>query len=121
MRLLQVHQDWYRRLLAEPSFFTVIDSYPIELLFPIPEGRSPEQVGKKGKDKGRWSVGIKLCWLRNLQGEVVDWDWATINTHDQHFHRLVERYDGETIVLSDVGFRSKKGIAANLKLCQKGT
>ena len=46
MRLLQVHQDWYRRLLAHPSFFTVIESYPIELLFPIREGRSPEQVGK---------------------------------------------------------------------------
>jgi hypothetical protein len=24
-------------------------------------------VGKKGKDKGRWSVGIKLCWLLNNQ------------------------------------------------------
>ncbi len=121
MRLLQVHQDWYRRLLAQPSFFTVIDSYPIELLFPIREGRSPKQVGKKGKDKGRWSIGLKLCWLLNKQGEVVDWDWATMNTHDQHFHPLVERYDGETIVLSDVGFRRKKGIPPNLKLCQKGT
>jgi hypothetical protein len=42
---------------------TVIDSYPIELIFPIRQGRSPQQVGKKGKDKGRWSVGIKFCWL----------------------------------------------------------
>lgn len=71
-RLLQVHQDWCQRLLAPPSFFTVIDSYPIELLFPIRAGRSPAQVGKKGKDKGRWSVGIKLCWLLNHQGQVVD-------------------------------------------------
>ena len=62
-RLLQTHQDWYHQLLAAPSFFTVIDSYPIELLFPIRQGRSPQQVGKKGKDKGRWTVGIKLCWL----------------------------------------------------------
>jgi hypothetical protein len=52
-RLLKTHQDWNRQLLAEPSFFTVIDSYPIELLFPIRQGRSPQQVGKKGKDKGR--------------------------------------------------------------------
>ena len=35
LRLSQIHQGWYRRLLAESSFFTVIDSYPIELLFPI--------------------------------------------------------------------------------------
>jgi hypothetical protein len=121
LRLLQVHQDWYRRLLAEPSFFTVLDSSPIELLFPIREGRSPQQVGKKGKEKGRWTVGIKLCWLLNDPGQVVDWDWATLNTHDQHFHPLIVRYQGRTIVLGDFDFRCKSGIAANLKLCQKGT
>ena len=60
-RQLKTHQDWFGHLLAQPSFFTVIDSYPIELLFSIRHGRSPRQVGKKGKDKGRWSVGIKLC------------------------------------------------------------
>jgi hypothetical protein len=121
LRLLETHQNWTHRLLAQPSFFTVIDSYPIELLFPIREGRSSQQVGKKGKDKGRWTVGIKLCWLLNHQGQVVDWDWATLNTHDQQFHPLIERYEGVTIVLSDFGFRSQNGIPANLKLCQKGT
>jgi hypothetical protein len=120
-RLLKTHQQWCHRLLAAPSFFTVIDSYPIELLFPIREGRSPQQVGKKGKDKGRWTVGIKLCWLLNNQGQVVDWDWATLSTHDQAFHPIIERYDGQTIVLSDFGFRCKDGIPANLKLCAKGT
>ncbi len=34
--------------LAQPSFFTVIDSYGIELIHPIREGRSEQQVGKKG-------------------------------------------------------------------------
>jgi len=120
-RLLKTHQSWCRQLLARPSFFTVIDSYPIELLFPIRQGRSPQQVGKKGKDKGRWTVGIKLCWLLNSQGQVVDWQWETLNTHDQAFHPLIERYDGQTIVLGDLGFRSKQGIPANLKLCAKGT
>ncbi len=100
-RLLQTHQDWGDRLLAQPSFFTVIDSYPIELLFPIGQGRSPQQVGKKGKDKGRWSVGIKLCWLLNDAGQVVAWDWATMNVHDQHFHPVIERVKGESIVLAD--------------------
>jgi len=120
-RLLQRHEDWFRRLLANPSFFTVIDSYPIELLFPIREARSPQQVGKKGKDKGRWSVGIKLCWLLNEQEQVVDWDWATMNTHDQHFHPLIQRLIDVSIVLADFGFRSAGGIPENLKLCAKGT
>ena len=121
LRLLKTHQDWFDRLLAQPSFFTVIDSYPIELLFPIRQGRSPQQVGKKGKDKGRWSVGVKLCWLLNDHGQVVAWDWATMNTHDQHFHHVIEPLREVSIVLADVGFRSAAGIPDNLKLCPKGT
>jgi hypothetical protein len=121
LRSLAVHQAWCDRLLADPSFFTVIDSYPIELLFPIREGRSSQQVGKKGKDKGRWTLGIKLCWLLNNQGQVVDWGWAPLNVHDQEFHPIIERYDGQTIVLSDLGFISAERLPANLKLCAKGT
>jgi hypothetical protein len=121
LRLLETHQAWCDNLLADPSFFTVIDSYPIELIFPIREGRSTQQVGKKGKDKGRWTVGIKLCWLLNNQGQVVDWGWAPLDTHDQEFHPLIERYDGKTIVLSDLGFISAGNIPGNLKLCEKGT
>lgn len=34
-------------LLANPTFFTVIESYPIELIFPIHEGQSDQQVGKR--------------------------------------------------------------------------
>ena len=121
LRLLERHQEWCDTLLAEPSFFTVIDSYPIELLFPIREGRSEHQVGKKGKDKGRWTIGIKYCWLLNGQGRVVDWGWAPLDTHDQAFHQLIERYDGRTIVLSDLGFNRAGSMPANLKLCEKGT
>jgi hypothetical protein len=120
-RLLKTHQDWCGLLLASPSFFTVIDSYPIELIFPIREGRSVQQVGKKGKDKGRWSIGIKLCWLLNAEGKVVAWDWNTLNTPDQVFNPLVAALEGQTIVLSDLGFRDQEGIPNNLKLCPKGT
>jgi hypothetical protein len=120
-RLLKKHQGWCGYLLANPSFFTVIDSYPIELLFPIREGRSCKQVGKKGKDKGRWSIGIKLCWLLNDKGQVVTWDWHTLNTPDQAFLPLVEGLEGQTIVLSDLGFRDQDAIPDNLKLCPKGT
>ena len=120
-RLLKTHQDWCVSLMAEPSFFTVIDTYPIELLFPIREGRSSQQVGKKGKDKGRWSIGVKLCWLLNETGRVVSWDWDTMNVHDKHFHSVVEPFIGQTIVLADWGFRSQEGVPENLKLCKKGT
>jgi hypothetical protein len=50
--LLKSHRDWCDLLLSDPSFFTVIDSYPIELLFPLREGHSNQQIGKKGRDKG---------------------------------------------------------------------
>ena len=121
LRLLKTHRDWCDALLAVPSFFTVIDTYPIELLFPIREGRSDQQVGKKSKDKGRWIIGIKLCWLLNEQGCVVAWGWNTANTPDKAFHPLVEPFVGETIVLADCGFRSAFGIPENVKLCPKGT
>ena len=120
-RLLQTHQAWCDTFLAEPSFFTVIDSYPIELLFPIREGRSEQQVGKKGRDKGRWSIGIKLCWLLNDTGRVVNWDWNTLNVCDKEFHAVAESFVGQTIVLADFGFRDKDGIPENMKLCKKGT
>jgi len=32
LRLLKVHHAWCDALFAQPSFFTVIDTYPIELL-----------------------------------------------------------------------------------------
>lgn len=121
LRLLGAHQAWCDRLLADPSFFTVIDSYPIELIFPIREGRSRQQVGKKGKDKGRWTIGVKLCWLLNNRGQVVDWGWAPLDIHDQEFYPLIERYLDRTIVLSDLGFISAGALPANLKLCAKGT
>jgi hypothetical protein len=120
-RLLKVHQDWCDLLLSDPTFFTVIDSYPIELLFPIREGRSQQQVGKKGRDKGRWSIGIKLCVLLNDVGRAVNWDWATMNVYDKHFHPVVEPFIGQTIALADFGFRAKAGIPENMKICKKGT
>ena len=120
-RLLKTHQAWFDRCMADPTFFTVIDSYPIELIFPIREGRSPHQVGRKGKDKGRWTVGIKFCWLLNHCGQVIAWDWAPLNTPDNHFQPLVARFAGQTITLSDTAFHSADGDPDNLKLCPKGT
>ncbi|MGH2480855.1 MAG: hypothetical protein ACRDHW_14475, partial [Ktedonobacteraceae bacterium] len=120
-RLLRTHQDWNDRFLADPSFFLVIDSYPIELIFPIRQGRSPQQFGKKAKDKGRWSVGVKLCWVLNDSGQVVDWDWDTMNTLDKEFHPLIYQFRQRSIVLADYGFRSADGVPPNCKICAKGT
>ena len=120
-RALAAHQDWIEKLLANPTLFTVIDTYPIELLFPIREGRSEQQIGKKSKDKGRWSIGVKLCWLLNKYGQVVGWDWNTMNTHDKHFYHIAETVDETSIVFADWGFRDKDSVPANMKLCKKGT
>jgi hypothetical protein len=120
-RLLQTHRAWCDLFLADPTFFTVVDSYGVELIHPIREGRSPRQIGKKGKCNWRWIVGVKLCWLINGRGEVVDWDWNTANVHDQTFLSLVQKLNGTSIVLSDVGFGCASGIPANLKLCRRGT
>jgi hypothetical protein len=120
-RVLKTHQAWFDRFMADPTFFTVIDSYPMELIFPIREGRSPQQVGRKGKDKGRWTVGIKLCWLLNTHGRVIAGDWAPLDTPDNHFQPLVALFAGQTITLSDTAFHSKDGDPENLKLCPKGT
>ena len=120
-RLLETHHAWCDALLAEPTFFTVVDSFPIELLFPIREGRSPQQIGGKNKDKGRWSIGIKLCWIVNDLGRVVAWKWLPMNQHDQDFNVEIEQLNGRSISLSDLGFRCADGIPDNLKLCPKNT
>lgn len=118
-RLLATHQEWCDRFLADPTFFTVIDSYGIELIHPIREGRSPHQVGKKGKSNWRWIVGMKLCWLINDRGDIADWAWDTANAHDQVFLPMVEAFEDETIILADTGFNCAQGIPANLKLCPR--
>ena len=109
------------RLLAQPSILNGVDSYPIELIFPIREGRSKQQFGGKSKDKGRWSVGVKLCWVLNTFGQVCGWIWDKLNCPDNEFLAFFEEYDGEAILMADWGFRCADGIPANVKRCKKGT
>src|SRR5438094_7230632 len=47
-RLLKTHQDWTQVFLAAPTVLGVIDTYGIELIHPMREGRSPQQIGRKG-------------------------------------------------------------------------
>ena len=120
-RLLRDHAEDTLPFLAEATFFTVVDTYGIELIHPRREGRSPQQIGRKGKSNGRSLVGIKLAWLINDQGEVVDWSWLPANEHDNAFRPLASGYDGKTIALADQGFREKDAPPSNIKLCERGT
>jgi len=117
-RLFVTHQIWTNVFLVEPSILSVIDSYGIELIHPVREGRSEQQIGKKGYSNRRWIVGGKLCFLLNHLGQVIDWDCATANVHDTTFQPLIQRYEDRTVIFSDHGFHDKDGDPANLKVCE---
>lgn len=121
-RLFKVHRNWTNRFLAAPTVLGVIDTYGIELIHPVREGRSPSQIGKKGKSNYRWIVGGKLCLILDELGLVVDWDCDTANVHDSTFHPLIKKFEEQMILLSDKGFHSnkEKGDPPNLKLCNRG-
>ena len=52
-------QDWTEAFLASPTVLGVIDTYGIELIHPIREGRRLRQIGRKGLSNHRWMVGGK--------------------------------------------------------------
>jgi hypothetical protein len=119
-RLLKTHRDWTQGFLAAPTVLGVIDTYGIELIHPIREGRSPQQIGRKGVSNHRWIVGGKLCLLLNQWGLIVGWACDTANVADNTFQWLIQQVDGRMIVLSDTGFHAAEGDPSNLKLCQRG-
>src|SRR3989454_9424571 len=119
-RLFKTHHDWTIAFLAAPTVLGVIDTYGIELLHPMREGRSPQQIGRKGLSNHRWIVGGKLCLLLNQWGLVVGWDCGTANVADNTFQWLIRQGDGRMSGLSDTGFHAAEGDPTNLKLCQCG-
>jgi hypothetical protein len=121
MRQLCEYQHLTDLLLAQPSVLNVVDSYPMELIFPIRAGRSKQQFGAKSRDKGRWSVGVKLCWILNSFGQVCGWIWDRMNCPDNSFLDFFEEYDQQAILLTDWGFRCAEGVPDNVKVCKKGT
>src|SRR2546425_11860430 len=60
-RLLKTHQDWTQGFLAPPTVLGAIDTYGIELIHPMAEGRSPQQIGRKWRSNPRWLVWCKRC------------------------------------------------------------
>ena len=120
-RLFKTHAAWTARFLVAPTVLGVADSYGIELVHPMREGRSPRQMGKKGKSNHRWIVGGKLCFILNQWGVICAWDCATANVYDTHFQPLIAQFDPRMIVLTDTGFHAKTGDPANMKVCRRGT
>src|SRR5262244_2922239 len=119
-RLLKTPQAWTQVFLAAPTVLGVIDTYGIELLHPMREGRSPQQIGRKGLSNHRWIVGGKLCLLFNQYGLVVGWDCAAANVAENALQWLIRQVDGRMIVLSDTAFHAAEGDPTNLKLCPRG-
>ena len=120
-RLFNSHRKWIDHFMAEPTMMSVIDTYGIELIHPRREGRSPKQIGRKGKSNSRWIVGGKLCLLQNHLGLVIDWDCDTANVYDgSTFQDVVDQVAGQTIVFADVGFEKKGWHPDHLRLCQRG-
>ncbi len=120
-RLFATHRSWADYFLAQPTVLGVADSYGIELLHPIREGRSARQIGRKGKSNHRWSVGGKLAYVLNQLGLIVAWDCGTANLHDTAFHDLIRDFQDDMVVLTDMGFHAKDGDPPNMKPCQRGT
>jgi len=120
-RLFVTHHAWTARFLAQPTILGVADSYGIELLHPMREGRCPKQIGKKGKSNHRWIVGGKLGFVINQWGLVTAWDSATANVHDSHFQPLLAQFEEEMIILTDTHFHSAQGDPRNIKICARGT
>jgi hypothetical protein len=119
-RLFRTHHDWTQVFLAAPTVLGVIDTYGIALLHPMREGRTPQQMGRKGVSNHRWIVGGTLCLLLNPWGLIVEWACATANVADTTFQWLVRQCEEQMIVLSDTAFHAAEGDPANLTLCQRG-
>ena len=121
-RLFNSHQQWVDRFMADPSLMGVIDSYGIELIHPRREGRSSQQIGKKGLSNTRWIVGGKVCLLLNHIGLIVAWDVDTANVYDgSAFQHLVDAVAEEMLVLADPHFVKDGWHPTNLKICPKNT
>ena len=118
-RLFVTHQQWTDLFLANPTILGVADTYGIELLHPMREGRTAKQIGKKGLSNRRWIVGAKLGVVLNKWGLVAGWDCNTANVHDAAFQPMIAEFEEEMVVLTDHGFHSKRGDPSNMKVCER--
>jgi len=119
-RLLVKYEPLSVNFLADPQAESIIDSYGVELIHPIREGRSKTQIGEKGLSNHRWIVGVKLCWLVTPKGQVIDWGWESAEVHDQNFRDIGNAWSENSQILSDNGFRLSGRENAKWTICQRG-
>lgn len=119
-RLLAHYEPLTDHFLVEPEAESIIDSYGVELLHPIREGRSKAQIGEKGLSNKRWIVGVKMCWLITPKGQVIDWGWDSAGIHDQNFRDVGNLWTDHTQILADTGFRLQGRIDPKWTICQRG-
>ena len=119
-RRLRNNWQWAHKFLANPSMLGIIDTYGIELIHPVRDGRNPKQWASKGISNHRWIVGGKLCLSINHLGQIIGWVWAPANAHDSWFQSLIEVFKGMSVIFSDTGFHAKEGDPPNLKVCKRG-
>jgi hypothetical protein len=120
-RLFNTHRRWTNRFMATPTLMGLIDTYGIELIHPRREGRSDQQIGRKGLSNQRWIVGGKLGFVLNHIGLIVDWEADTANVYDgSSFQELVERNTEQMILFADEGFAKRDWHPDNLKICKRG-
>lgn len=120
-RLFNSHRHLTDVFMANPSLIGVIDTYGIELIHPRREGRSEQQIGRKGISNQRWIVGGKLCLLLSHLGLIVDWDCDTANVYDgSGFQHLVDEVCDQMVVFADEGFAKVDWSPSNLRLCRRG-
>ena len=125
-RLFAAHREWADRFLAEPTLLGICDSFGVELIHPRREGRSPQQIGKKGLSNHRWIVGVKWCPLLNWRGQIVDWDAEGANVYDATFQRMLRDYEsgqrGMGVYVDSNFHWAKKhgGDCTSLKVCKRG-
>ena len=124
-RLFKSHRHLVAVFMAEPSLIGVIDSYGIELLHLVREGRSEQQIAPSGHPKGksnhRWIVGAKLCYVLNHLGLIVSWDCDTANVYDgSSFQQLVDHLADFMVIFADTGFAKQERPPTNLRICKRG-
>ena len=120
-RLFKTHTAWTAAFLAAPTVLGAADSDGIEVLHPLRQGRSPAQMGQKGKRNHRWIVGGTRCFVVQQWGVVCAWDGATAHVSDPHFPSLMAQFDDQMIVLTETGLHAKTGDSAHRKVCRRGT
>jgi hypothetical protein len=119
-RLLKTHSGHCQSFLGKSGLFGVMDTFGIEIIRPIREGRSAQSaaITWKGKSGHRWIVGRKVAIRINGAAEITDYDDDTANVCDRRFNTMAAN-EG-SITLADAGFKDKRGIPPTLKICKRG-